>query len=63
MNALRGIYEFVTGGSIVAPIGLAAAMVLTYACLTRGVSGPVAGAALIASLALVFVGSALERAR
>jgi hypothetical protein len=62
MKALRRVYEFVTGGSVVTPIGLIAAMLVTYFCVTHD-AGRGAGVAFLVVLALTFLGSAFEIAR
>ena len=55
MNALREIYDFITGGSIVAPVGLACAIVATaFAHAYRA-------EVLSAILVLTFVASTFEK--
>lgn len=55
MNALREIYDFITGGSVVAPVGLACAIVATV--LIHAYRAEV----LSAILGLTFVASTLEK--
>ena len=55
MNVLREIYDFVTGGSIAAPIALACAIIA--AALLRAYRGE----ALVGILFLGFVASTLEK--
>lgn len=55
MRALKRIYDFITGGSIVTPIGLALALIVAF---TLPSMRPEAFCALIV---LTFVGSAFER--
>lgn len=59
MKTLYGIYEFVTGGSIAAPVGLALA--LGAALATRPLGAGVQAGALLGMLLLAFVASTLER--
>ncbi len=51
MNALRAVYDFVTGGSIVAPAGLALALL----CARFGAIW------LVAILSLTLIASTFER--
>jgi hypothetical protein len=63
VKTVRAIYGFVTGGSLVAPIGTCVAILLTIFCATHGFGPKAAGIALLATLALTLAGSALESAR
>ena len=59
MKALREVYEFITGGSIAAPIGVFCAIV---AALLASSAQPGARAALfLAILLLTFVAATFER--
>jgi hypothetical protein len=59
MKALREIYDFVTGGSIVAPIGVAVTIAATLATQT---APPSARAAILLGLTVcTFAASTLER--
>ncbi len=62
MKVLREIYDFVTGGSIVAPVGLVLGVAAAAVCAARGL-GVASGVALLATLAVTLAGSALERPR
>jgi hypothetical protein len=61
MKRLRAAYEFVTGGSIAAPIGVAAAFAVAY--LTGGLPPAARAAAFAATALLAFFASTLESAR
>jgi hypothetical protein len=55
VKALRNVYGFVTGGSIVAPIGLGCA-------IAAGIALPVGrSVAFLALVAIAFVASTLEK--
>ena len=62
MKLLREIYDFITGGSIVAPAGLAVAIVLAR-ILAGHISPSQLGGAFLGTLLLTFFASTLERAR
>ena len=55
MNALREIYDFITGGSVAAPIGLACA--IAAATLVPDYRGETLSAILV----LTFIASAYEK--
>lgn len=57
MRVLRSVYEFITGGSVVAPLGVALAIVAALAL-------PFARAgAFVAIVACTFIASTYERVR
>ena len=61
MSALAKIYDFITGGSIVAPVGVVVAILVAR---FAGGAGASAHAALFfGTLLLTFVAAAFERAR
>jgi hypothetical protein len=62
VKALERIYEFVTGGSIAAPIGVAAALLLGHFG-ARVLTPPLLAGAFFAVLVLTFAASTVERAR
>ncbi|HEY5257493.1 MAG TPA: hypothetical protein VIJ12_03865 [Candidatus Baltobacteraceae bacterium] len=59
MKALREVYEFITGGSIAAPIGLFCAIVA--ALLTAPLPPGARAALFLAILLLTFVAATFER--
>ena len=63
MNIVREIYDFITGGSIASPVGLAVAALAAYLCVTRGAGPAAAGLAIVSTLALTLIASVLEGAR
>jgi hypothetical protein len=58
MKIVREIYDFVAGGSIVAPLGLAVA--LGTAFLTPNVDAPLRAGIFLTLLAITFIASAFE---
>lgn len=61
MKRLLGIYEFVTGGSIAGPIGVAAAFAVAY--VGAELPPAVRAAAFAGTALLAFLASTLETAR
>lgn len=61
MKRLAGLYDFVTGGSIAAPIGLAAAFCVAFA--TAGLPAATRAAAFFATVLAGFIASTFEPAR
>jgi len=61
MKALAEIWDFVTGGSIVAPA--AAVVAVGFALLPLGLDGSLKAAIFLAIVLLGFVGSTFERLR
>jgi hypothetical protein len=59
MKALRSVYDFVTGGSIVAPAGLALAV--GGALAVRPLGAAVQAGVLLGMLLAAFVASTIER--
>lgn len=59
MKLLREIHDFVAGGSIVAPIGVACALVLGI--VTVGIDPGARATIVLTVTVLTFVGSTLER--
>ena len=60
MKIVAEIYDFVTGGSIVAPAGCIVAIAATILC-GRAFGSSVAQVVLVGTLVLTFVGCAFER--
>lgn len=61
MKTINVVVDFVTGGSVVAPIGVLAAFLVAY--FGRGLAPGMLAAAFFGTLLLTFLGSTLERAR
>lgn len=61
MKRLVALYEFVTGGSIAAPIGVAAAFGVAFAA--AGLAPEARAAAFFATVLAGFIASAFEPAR
>jgi len=61
MKRLVALYEFVTGGSVAAPIAVAAAFCVAAA--TAGLPPPARAAAFFATLLAGFIASTFEPAR
>jgi hypothetical protein len=61
MKTLANIYDFVAGGSIVAPIGLALAVAAAY--FGGALQPSLRAAVFLGILVLTFFASTLERAR
>ncbi len=59
MKVLREIYDFITGGSIVAPIGLAVAIVVVIA--TRSNPGILPGGIFVALIILTLALASREK--
>lgn len=59
MKALREIYEFITGGSIVTPIGAACAIVVVS--LTTSLAPGLRAGIFLAILVLTLIASTFER--
>jgi hypothetical protein len=59
VKALRSVYDFITGGSIAAPVGLALA--IGGALLTRPLGAAVQAGVLLGMLLAAFVASTIER--
>ncbi len=61
MKALAEVWDFITGGSLVAPAAVVIAV--GFALLPLGLAGPLKAAIFLAIVLLGFVGSAFERPR
>lgn len=61
MKALAEVWDFITGGSLVAPAAVVVAV--GFALLPLGLAGPLKAAIFLAIVLLGFVGSAFERPR
>ena len=61
MKILNEIYDFVAGGSVVAPIGLAVALLIAH--FGAGLAPAVLASTFFGCLLLTFFASTLERAR
>jgi hypothetical protein len=59
MNALREIYDFITGSSVVTPIGLAVTIAATIAA--KGVTGNVAAYIFVALILLTLAVASREK--
>lgn len=61
MNALREVYDFITGGSLVSPIGLALGIAVVLA--TNGLPPPVRALLFATILGATLVAASFERVR
>ena len=61
MKRLLAVYEFVTGGSVAAPVGVAAAFAVAY--VGAGLPTAARAAAFVGTALLAFLASTLETAR
>ncbi len=61
MKALAEVWDFITGGSLVAPAAVVVAV--GFALLPLGLAGPLKAAIFLAIVLLGFVGSTFERPR
>jgi hypothetical protein len=61
VKALAAIFDFVTGGSVAAPLGTLAAVLVAH--FGRGLAPAALATAFFGTLLLTFLASTLERAR